>query len=104
MQDTIVTSAIATRDSGEGRTAALAWSGALAASAGLLAVAGVSLAWLVGSFGVSTAAASQIVAAIELGGAAVAIITAIIGGGVVGIVVSTVVWYLKRKLRNLAIA
>ncbi|SDH34352.1 uberolysin/carnocyclin family circular bacteriocin [Agrococcus jejuensis] len=103
--DTITKSRIATRrDTPDPRRASIALGTALAASAALLAVAGVSLAWLVGSFGISTAAASQIVTAIEIGGAAVAIITAILGAGVVGIVVSTVLWYLKRKLRALAIA
>lgn len=103
--DTITTRASAGGpEATDGRRAGLALGAALAASAALLAVAGVSLAWLVGSFGVSTAAASQIVTAIEIGGAAVAIITALLGAGVVGIVVSTVVWYLKRKLRSLAIA
>lgn len=103
--DMITSSQVAMRpDATDGRRAGLALGSALAASAALLAVAGVSLAWLVGSFGISTAAASQIVTAIEIGGAAVAIITAILGAGVVGIVVSTVVWYLKRKLRSLAIA
>lgn len=104
MQDTITMDARPSRGASDGRRAALAWSGALAASAGLLAVAGVTLAWLVGSFGITTAAASQVVTAIEIGGAALAVVTAIIGGGVVGIVISTVVWYLKRKMRSLAIA
>lgn len=103
--DTITTPEAAVRhDAADGRRAGLALGAALTASAALLAVAGVSLAWLVGSFGISAAAASQIVTAIEIGGAAVAIITAILGAGVVGLVVSTVVWYLKRKLRTLAIA
>lgn len=83
---------------------AMIWGASAAVSVVGIAVAGLSLAWLVGSFGVSTAAASQIVAAIEIGGAAVAIISAILGAGVVGIIISTVVWYLKRKLRTLAIA
>lgn len=83
---------------------AAVWSASAAVSAVGIAIAGLSLAWLVGSFGISTAAATQIVTAIEIGGAAIAIISAILSAGVVGIVVSTVVWYLKRKLRKLAIA
>ncbi|WP_347754501.1 uberolysin/carnocyclin family circular bacteriocin [Agrococcus sp. ProA11] len=86
------------------RGRALVWSASAGVSALGLAIAGLSLAWLVGSFGISTAAATQIVTAIEIGGAAIAIISAILGAGLVGVVVSTVVWYLKRKLRKLAIA
>ncbi|MCH1884192.1 uberolysin/carnocyclin family circular bacteriocin [Agrococcus sp. ARC_14] len=86
------------------RGRAAIWSASAAVSVVGLAIAGLSLAWLVGSFGISTAAATQIVTAIEIGGAAIAIISAILSAGVVGIVVSTVVWYLKRKLRKLAIA
>lgn len=83
---------------------AAVWGASAAVSAVGIAIAGLSLAWLVGSFGISAAAATQIVTAIEIGGAAIAIISAILSAGVVGIVVSTVVWYLKRKLRRLAIA
>lgn len=79
-----------------------------AASAGVsvvgVAIAGLSLAWLVGSFGLSAAAASQIVTAVEIGGAALAIVSALLGGGIAGAVISTIVWYLKRKLRKIAIA
>ncbi len=79
-----------------------------AASAGVsivgVAVAGLSLAWLVGSFGLSAAAASQIVTAVEIGGAALAVVSIVLGGGIAGAVISTIVWYLKRKLRKLAIA
>lgn len=79
-----------------------------AASAGVsivgVAIAGLSLAWLVGSFGLSAAAASQIVTAVEIGGAALAVVSIVLGGGVAGAVISTIVWYLKRKLRKLAIA
>lgn len=80
------------------------WTASAGVSALALVVAGISLAWLVGSFGISTAAASQIVQAVEIGGAAIAIISALLSAGVVGIVVSTVMYYLRRKLRKLAIA
>ncbi|WP_405216161.1 uberolysin/carnocyclin family circular bacteriocin [Agrococcus sp. Ld7] len=86
------------------RGRAAIWSASAAVSVVGIALAGLSLAWLVGSFGISTAAASQIVWAIEVGGAAIAVISAILSAGLVGAVVSTVVWYLKRKLRRLAIA
>lgn len=86
------------------RGRAAIWTASAAVSVAAVAIAGLSLAWLVGSFGISTAAASQIVTAIEIGGAAIAIISALLSAGLVGAVVSTVVWYLKRKLRSLAIA
>lgn len=68
-----------------------------------LVAAGVSLSWLMASFGLSGIAASHVVSAIEVGGAALAIVSALFSGGVLGAVISTVVWYLKRKLRRMAI-
>lgn len=65
--------------------------------------AGVSLSWLMASFGLSGIAAAQVVAAVEVGGAALALIGAMFSGGLAGAVISTIVWYLKRKLRRLAI-
>lgn len=83
---------------------AAVWTASAGVSIVGVMIAGASLAWLVGSFGLSTAAASQVVAAIEIGGAALAIVGALFSGGLVGAIVSTVVWYLKRKLRAAAIA
>ena len=83
---------------------AAVWTASVGVSIVGVIAAGVSLAWLVGSFGISTAAASQIVTAIEIGGAALAIVGALFSGGLAGAVISTVVWYLKRKLRSVAIA
>jgi hypothetical protein len=89
----------------ESRRARVAvWTTSLGVSVVGVAIAGLSLAWLVGSFGLSAAAASQIVAAVEIGGAALAVVSIVLGGGVAGAVISTIVWYLKRKLRKLAIA
>lgn len=89
-------------ESRRGRVAV--WTASAAVSVVGVAVAGLSLAWLVGSFGLSAAAASQIVTAVEIGGAALAVVSIILGGGVAGAVISTVVWYLKRKLRKVAMA
>ncbi|MFA4840103.1 MAG: hypothetical protein WC580_00170 [Agrococcus sp.] len=89
----------------ESRRARVAvWTASAAVSVVGVAIAGLSLAWLVGSFGLSAAAASQIVTAVEIGGAALAVVSIVLGGGIAGAVISTIVWYLKRKLRKLAIA
>jgi len=89
----------------ESRRAQVAvWIAAVSVSTAGVVAGALSLAWLVGSFGLSTAAASQIVTAVEIGGAALAVVSAVLGGGIAGAVVSTIVWYLKRKLRKLAIA
>lgn len=89
----------------ESRRARMAvWTASAGVSVVGVAIAGMSLAWLVGSFGLSAAAASQIVTAVEIGGAALAVVSVILGGGIAGAVISTVVWYLKRKLRRLAMA
>ncbi|GAA1421832.1 uberolysin/carnocyclin family circular bacteriocin [Agrococcus citreus] len=86
------------------RARAAVWTASAGISVVGVAIAGLSLAWLVGSFGLSAAAASQIVTAVEIGGAALAVVSIILGGGIAGAVISTVVWYLKRKLRRLAMA
>ncbi|MGM1028758.1 MAG: uberolysin/carnocyclin family circular bacteriocin [Actinomycetota bacterium] len=86
------------------RARAAVWAASAGVSVVGVAIAGLSLAWLVGSFGLSAAAASQIVTAVEIGGAALAVVSIILGGGIAGAVISTVVWYLKRKLRRLAMA
>lgn len=63
---------------------AAVWTASVGISIAGVIAAGISLAWLVGSFGISTAAASQIVTAIEIGGAALAIVGALFGGGAGG--------------------
>lgn len=88
-------------DAKRGRVAV--WAGSSVIALAGLAVAGVSLSWLMASFGLSGIAAAQAVTAIEIGGAALAVIAAMFSGGVLGAVVSTITWYLKRKLRTLAI-
>lgn len=86
------------------RMRAAVWTASAGVSVVGVAIAGLSLAWLVGSFGLSAAAATQIVTAVEIGGAALAVVSIILGGGLAGAVISTVVWYLKRKLRRVAMA
>lgn len=66
--------------------------------------AGVSLAWVAGSLGISTAAASQIVSAIMAGGWALTVVMAIFGGGVISAIMATVRWYVTRKGKAIAVA
>jgi hypothetical protein len=89
---------------GTRRARAAVWAASAGVGVAGVMMAGLTLAWLVGSFGLSAAAATQIVTAVEIGGAALAIVSIILGGGIAGAVISTVVWYLKRKLRRLAMA
>lgn len=85
------------------RGTAAVWSASAMLTVVGIAAAGVSLSWLIASFGLSGIAASQVVAAIEVGGAAIAVVAALFSGGLLGAVISTVTWYLRRKLRSLAI-
>jgi len=80
------------------------WSASAAVSVVGIAIAGFSLAWVAGSLGISGAAASQIVRAIEIGGAALAVVIAIFGGGVISAIAGVVAAYLRKKLRAVAIA
>lgn len=78
-------------------------------TAGVIAVAGLALAsimlaWVAGSLGISAAAASQVVKAIEVGGWALVAVAALFGFGVGGAFVATVRWLLVRKARNVVIA
>lgn len=80
-----------------------------AAVAGLIGIASLALAgtvalWVAGSLGISAAAASQIVAAIEIGGWAIVAIGAVFGAGIVGAILGTVRYLLVRQARNLVIA
>jgi hypothetical protein len=85
------------------RGRAAVWTASATVTVVGLAAAGVSLSWLMASFGLSGIAAAQVVTAIEIGGAALAVVAALFSGGLLGAVISTVTWYLKRKLRTLAI-
>ena len=55
-----------------------------------LATAGIGLMWVAGSLGISAAAASQIVHAIEVGGWALTVVIAIFGGGIIAAITATV--------------
>ncbi|SDE21009.1 uberolysin/carnocyclin family circular bacteriocin [Glycomyces harbinensis] len=62
---------------------------AMLGTAGLL-TAGIALAWVAGSLGLSVAAATQIVNAIMVGGAALAIVMALFGAGIISAIAFTV--------------
>lgn len=74
-----------------------------------LASLGLSLAmfaglWVAGTLGISTAAASQIVAAIVAGGWALRAVIIVFGAGVIGAILATVVAIVSRRGRTAAIA
>lgn len=79
-----------------------ATAGALALIA--LLVAGTSAAWVAGSLGISAAAASQIVTAIEVGGAALTIVGAVFGAGIGGAVAATIRGIVMSQGRKAAAA
>ncbi|MDO5633573.1 MAG: uberolysin/carnocyclin family circular bacteriocin [Micrococcus sp.] len=92
---TVATDASATRRS-LGIAAALSVVG--------LVAGGVALAWVAGSLGISTAAASQIVNAVQVGGLALTLVAAAFGFGVGSALVATIRWYILRKGKSVAIA
>jgi circularin A/uberolysin family circular bacteriocin len=55
-----------------------------------LFVSATSAAWIAGSFGISAAAAGQIVAAINAGGWALTVITIVFGGGIISAIIAVV--------------
>jgi hypothetical protein len=63
----------------------------------------VGALWVAGSLGVSTAAASQIVAAIVAGGWALRAVLIVFGAGIIGAIAATVVWYVSVKGKDVAI-
>lgn len=69
-----------------------------------LVIGGVAIAWVAGSLGISTAAASQIVTAVQVGGLALTFVAAAFGFGVGGALVATIRWYILRKGKAIAIA
>jgi hypothetical protein len=78
-------------------------------AAGLVGIAGIALAgfamlWVAGSLGISTAAASQIVAAIVAGGWALRAVIIVFGAGIIGAIAATVVWIVASSGRTAAIA
>ncbi|MFL6134293.1 MAG: uberolysin/carnocyclin family circular bacteriocin, partial [Nocardioidaceae bacterium] len=83
--------------------------GAVLISAVLMSVVGLTTVaigalWVAGSLGISTAAASQIVAAIVAGGWALRAVIIVFGAGLIGAITATVLWYVSRKGRTAAIA
>lgn len=64
---------------------------AAAAVLGIVGLLGASLAvsWIAGSLGISAAAASQIMRAIEVGGWALVVIGAVFGAGITGALIAT---------------
>lgn len=78
-------------------------------AAGLLAVAGLllgglTLSWIAGNLGLSAAAASQLVDAIDKGGWALAAVLAVLGGGISGAVIATIKSIAARVGKNAAVA
>lgn len=69
-----------------------------------LVVGTIALAWVAGSLGISTAAASQIVTAVEVGGLALTLVGAAFGFGIGSALVATIRWYITRKGKGMAIA
>lgn len=86
------------------RKSVLVLASAVAISVVGLAGAGFALAWVAGSLGISAAAASQVVAAIEVGGWALFAVGLLFSGGVISAIIATVKWYFAKKTRALAIA
>ncbi|MCD0445733.1 uberolysin/carnocyclin family circular bacteriocin [Glycomyces sp. A-F 0318] len=80
--------------------------GAVAAGIGAvgLLTAGVALAWIAASLGVSVVAATQVLNAIMAGGVALAIVMAAFGGGIISAIVLTVRQIAMQAGRNAAIA
>lgn len=69
-----------------------------------LAFAGTGAMWVAGSLSISTAAATQIVDAIMVGGFALQLVMAVFGGGIISAIVATVMWKVKKIGKGLAIA
>lgn len=83
--------------------------GRQAATAAALAVAGIfgaslAVSWIAGSLGISAAAASQIVRAIEVGGWALVAIGVVFGAGITGALIATARSILFRIGRAQAVA
>jgi uncharacterized membrane protein len=68
-----------------------------------LAMAGFTMLWVAGFLGISTAAASQIVAAILAGGWALRAVMIVFGAGIIGAILATVTWIVSVSGRGAAI-
>jgi circularin A/uberolysin family circular bacteriocin len=69
-----------------------------------LATASVAVMWVMGSLGISTAAATQIVDAILAGGWALTVVMAVFGGGIISAIMATVRYMAGRLGRSVAVA
>ncbi|MGI5195686.1 hypothetical protein ACQEVY_18900 [Streptomyces sp. CA-288835] len=82
--------------------------GATAAAAAIsvigLAFAGISVMYVAGMFGLSTAVASQIVSAIEVGGWVLAAAMALVSGGIASAVIATAKWAITKWGKTVAVA
>lgn len=83
--------------------------GVQAAAAAAIAVVGIfgaslAVSWIAGSLGISAAAASQIMTAIEVGGWALVVIGAVFGAGITGALIATARSTLLRIGRAQAVA
>jgi len=69
-----------------------------------LTVASISVMYIAGMFGLSTAFASQIVNAVEVGGWALAVVMALLSGGIAGAVIATARMAITRWGKAAAVA
>lgn len=69
-----------------------------------LAMASISVMYIAGMFGLSTAFASQIVTAIEVGGIALAIVMGALSGGIATAVIATARWAVSALGKKAAVA
>jgi hypothetical protein len=69
-----------------------------------LALASISVMYIAGMFGLSTAFASQIVTAVEVGGVALAIVMGLLTGGVAAAVIGTARWAVSALGKKAAVA
>ncbi len=69
-----------------------------------LVTASLSVMYIAGMFGLSTAFASQIVNAVTVGGWVLAVVMAAISGGIAGVVVATARWAITQWGKAVAVA
>ena len=77
---------------------------ALVAGLAGLAAASLSVMYIAGLFGLSTAFASQIVAAVSVGGWVLAVVMGAISGGIAAVVVATARWAITQWGKAAAVA
>lgn len=69
-----------------------------------LALASISVMYIAGMFGLSSAFATQIVTAVEVGGVALAIVMGLLTGGVAAAVIGTARWAVSALGKKAAVA